>query len=241
VAFFHTKEIIILNYKFLGMSALIAGLILAFIAAGCEKKDTTAPGTAATHETVKTEDGITVTQPQTTYSLAKGDIIVFGRQQFNWLVLDVKDDKALLITESIITRRRFDSDSNVWESSEIRRYLNEDFYNAFSAFDKEHIAETTVITPYGETTIDKIFLLSEDEAERYFSDNNARIPSYGQKWWLRSGGHRPHHAAIVGAYGEIGGDYFFEAVDNSEIEVRPALWLNLINATHWRKEHVGKN
>ncbi len=51
-----------------------------------------------------------------------------------WRVLNVKDNKALLLSDRILDNRSFDelSDKVIWANSTIRKWLNEDsggFYN----------------------------------------------------------------------------------------------------------------
>jgi len=71
-----------------------------------------------------------------------GEIITFGN--YSWLVLDVEDGRALLLSEEIIGLRPFhNSDEYVnWEASDIRRFLNEEFLNQFGEDERVRIAET---------------------------------------------------------------------------------------------------
>ncbi|MCL2197334.1 MAG: DUF6273 domain-containing protein [Defluviitaleaceae bacterium] len=111
-----------------------------------------------------------------------GDIIQFG--DFNWLVLDVDGDYALVVTENIISHRRIHgagSGALTWEQSDMRRYLNDDFYNRFLTTEQSRIRETRVVIDHhwdggdsGNNTVDKIFLLSFDEVRRYFGDSGER-------------------------------------------------------------------
>jgi len=111
-----------------------------------------------------------------------GDVITFGK--FQWRVLDVDGVRALIITESVIEERAFHSVNDItnpttWEHSDIRKYLNGEFYNSFSAIDQAKIVETKNVNlgnPWYGTcdyadTLDKIFLLSYKEVVRYFGDS----------------------------------------------------------------------
>jgi len=109
----------------------------------------------------------------------------FGK--YNWRVLDAQNDKKLIITEDIIEARPYDSeftDENdfgnlVWESCSLRRYLNSVFLQKFTSQEQELIIETKLNNPnntwYGISggldSLDKIFLLSLEEADRYFGDS----------------------------------------------------------------------
>jgi len=64
---------------------------------------------------------------------------------YDWLVLERKDGRALLITEGIIERGPYHSkrEGITWEGCDLRRYLNGAFLNKFEEGDKERIAELT--------------------------------------------------------------------------------------------------
>ena len=112
-----------------------------------------------------------------------GEIIQFGG--YGWRVLDVQDNRALIITEDIIGVRPYDSDfdseftDEVWATCSLRKYLNDGFLNKFTPEDRERIIETKVDNPAnlwygtkgGKDTDDKIFLLSLEEADRYFGNS----------------------------------------------------------------------
>ena len=124
----------------------------------------------------------TPTQPAITVVI--GDIISFG--DYDWRVLDVEGDYALIITENIISyqwyhRGTFENPTweTRWETSEMREYLNTTFFNTFSTADRTRIRETTVINNWnpwfyiygGNDTTDRIFLLSIEEVVQYFGDS----------------------------------------------------------------------
>ena len=102
----------------------------------------------------------------------------------DWRVLEVRDGKALLISEKIIGKRWYHEQrtSITWEQCTLRKYLNGEFYNRLGAA-KSAIADTRNTnpnnpefgTPGGNETVEKIFLLSIGEAKKYFYDDNARI------------------------------------------------------------------
>jgi len=70
-----------------------------------------------------------------------GDIYPFGG--FDWRVLDVENNKALLITEKIIEQRPYNVDWTdiTWESCTLREYLNGEFLNKLGVA-KSAIADT---------------------------------------------------------------------------------------------------
>ncbi|MCL2085988.1 MAG: DUF6273 domain-containing protein [Oscillospiraceae bacterium] len=147
-------------------------------------------------------------------------------------MLEVKDGKALIISEKIIESRPYSYITNVWivtwENSDLRAYLNGEFYNSFKSTHKSRISTTTVKnndnqwygTPGGADTQDKIFLLSLEEVVKYFGDsgklknrpaNDVHVfrdefndkRNVGRWWWLRSPGNRSNYAAYVGRDGTV--------------------------------------
>lgn len=109
-----------------------------------------------------------------------------GAEPIEWLVLDKKDGKALLISRYGLESRVYSTKSVdiTWKNCTLRKWLNSDFLNtAFTPAEQKKIADTKVSadknpkysTDPGKTTTDKIFLLSLAEAEEYFPDNNSRI------------------------------------------------------------------
>jgi hypothetical protein len=159
-----------------------------------------------------------VSAPTTTptISVSVGDLIPFG--EYSWWVLDVQDNKALIITVNSILNHRYHegSDRNedrTWEQSVLRSYLNGEFYNQFSADDRAKIAETIVVnndnpwyeTSGGNDTNDKIFLLSIEQAVQYFGDSGQLA-------------NRPGRAA------RIDDEYNEERMSNSSNTGRPYAW-----------------
>ena len=147
-----------------------------------------------------------------------GDTIQLGK--IDWIVLTIDDGKALLLSDKIIETKAFDSISNDWENSEIRKYLNGAFYDTkFNNQEKKKIAETRLTTENQNRTDDKIFLLSVEEVNEYMGDNahlnmrNAKIAENIETkdtwwWWLRSPGFENYETAYVeedgNIYGHIG-------------------------------------
>ena len=124
-------------------------------------------------------------------SIKVGDTVSFGNFYINsntqkeavlFRVLDEKDGKLLILSENVLDCQPFNknSESSVWESSFIRKYLNEEFLKScFSDKEASLIVDTEVVnsdnpefgTHGGQNTVDKVFLLSVDEVEKYFNDS----------------------------------------------------------------------
>ena len=108
-----------------------------------------------------------------------GGKIRFGA--YDWVVLDRREDRALILTEKIIEKRVYHSQACeiTWETCDMRKYLNGEFYDSFGEEDRARIIEVINENPdnpwYGTSggnpTSDKIFLLSIDEVVRYFGDS----------------------------------------------------------------------
>ena len=168
---------------------IVAGLLIFMNTNGIWEADLTLD-TGTLHPT--TDAGTllsppTLTPVQAQANISVGDIIQFG--DFDWRVLDVQGNQALIITDRIIDTRMYHHTYGAvtWETSEIRQWLNGDFFASFSPHDQARIAETYVInndnpwdlselggwnnTPGGNNTMDRLFLLSIDEVLRYFGDS----------------------------------------------------------------------
>ena len=191
-----------------------------------------------------------------------GDIIEFGRYEqdnyfengpepIEWLVLDVSNGSALLISRYGLDAQAYHTvDTGItWANCTLRKWLNEIFYDeAFSQSEKQLINLTKVEnpdnpeqgTPGGADTEDKIFLLSDREFNRYFTNDELRIgiptlyaksngayinPDNGNSWWwLRSPGISPRTPLCISSTGSIykyGGE-----VTHDYGVVRPVLRLN---------------
>lgn len=122
------------------------------------------------------------TYPQSAIKDNDGNITGYNVEPIEWIVLNITDGKALLLSKEIIDGKAYNSTSstvngyygNNYAHSDIRKWLIEDFYNAaFSDNDKNTIVPTILdnsaeSSKYSsESTTDNIFLLSKSEAETY--------------------------------------------------------------------------
>ena len=110
-----------------------------------------------------------------------GDTIQFG--DFSWVVLDVYQGYALIITEYIhligVGRYNHFATGVTWEASTMRNLLNNEFFYRFKPSERARIRETLNVNEdnpwYGVTggndTVDRVFMLSISEAVRYFGDS----------------------------------------------------------------------
>jgi len=141
--------------------------------------------------------------------VSAGDIITLGTVRFtdNWLgrfskdlewrVLDVEDNRVLVITRNIIDlvdfneRRRGWEGVRSWEVSNLRHWLNNEFLSGLPEGMADHVLLTQVTNePYPEyqvngdpDTEDKVFLLSIGEVEKYFSSEEDRRAGFDCTSW----------------------------------------------------------
>lgn len=124
-----------------------------------------------------------------------GDMIVFG--QYEWRVLDIHDNAALIITEDIIEQRPYHDEYKdmTWAGCSLRKYLNGEFYDKFTEADKARIIPVRNKNPdnpwYGSNggadTEDSIFILNIDEVVcQYFGDSSSKLrnPGKNQRYWF---------------------------------------------------------
>ena len=210
-----------------------------------EPETTAAPTTMPEPTTIPTEPPVVWRVGQTvTMGVYPMESSGYGGD-IQWQVLDVSGDKALIISKDCLDAAKFHNakEAVTWETSDLRCWLNNDFlYMAFSNAELDYIQSTGLSTPDstygnktgGSDTTDKVFCLSIDEAERYFSsdsDRKATRTAYAKErtpydwWWLRSpGGSNDAAKAIVNDKGKImtGGNW----VTNNDA-VRPAMWVKM--------------
>lgn len=194
-----------------------------------------------------------------------GDYVIFGsyeqdnntsngKEDIEWLVLDVENDKALLISKYALDCKPYNEEETAvtWESCTLRTWLNNSFLNtAFTADEQELIPSVTVSadrnpnhsTSPGNSTQDKVFLLSIADAEGYLPYAKCEPTAYAitngaavyyktgtGPWWLRSPGIYQSWAAAVYSDGRINetghpvdtGEWYMD-----DYAVRPAIWVDL--------------
>ncbi len=188
-----------------------------------------------------------------------GDIITFGKYEqdrnkengpdpIEWRVLDKQDGKLLIITEKLIDELPYHA--IYWKHSPIRGFLNGSFLNDFTPEEKEMIVKTRV-EPHkhpeapdidqGSAVEEKVFLLSVDEAEKYFAKNEDRVstltaytiwfgdfdqqPGDAYPWWLRTAYWNGSVGAVIAA---VNADGIITVYPHSwNCALRPACWIQL--------------
>ncbi len=162
-----------------------------------------------------------------------GDTVTYGTDK--WLVADTAETgKKLLIRKKPAKAKsvyQVSGKAAVWESSSLREWLNQKFYQTcFSTYEQEKVLETSVVTAAnseygthgGSMTSDRVFLLDETEAVRY---HKVLKDKDNQKaWWLRTPGKAADSAAFVSPDGTV--MRYGYAADTKDLAVRPAIWVS---------------
>ena len=175
-----------------------------------------------------------------------------GKEIIKWLVLDKKDGKMLVISKYALECQPYNTnDINVtWETCSLRTWLNNDFINTAFSDNERSVIPTVMVsadenpdynTDPGNTTQDRVFLLSVAEVDKYFNSKTAsqcRPTNYavyngadvnnnnGKCWWLlRSPGVIQTNAAFVYSDGDIG--KVGSNVTCNNRGVRPAMWIDI--------------
>ncbi len=169
-----------------------------------------------------------------------------GKDAIEWQVIAVEGNRALVIsTYALETLPYHEENTSVtWETSYIRSWLNGEFINkAFTPKQQEIILPSNVSNSKvnsfgihgGNDTVDKVFLLSLEEAESCFDENIHRETKTtvaastkldgSCHWWLRSPGSTGNEAAYVAINGQAvkGGNI----VSNANGGIRPAMWIKI--------------
>ncbi len=82
----------------------------------------------------------------------------FKCEPITWNILSKNNGEYYILSSVLLDAHRFDDDSNNYTNSEIRSFLNNDFYNSAFALGNSHIKKTTV-----DGNQDNVFLLSHQE------------------------------------------------------------------------------
>ena len=187
------------------------------------------------------------------------DIVTFGRypqngsasESIEWIVLERNGKGMLLISRYALDCKPYNTkhEAVTWEICTLRAWLNNTFYQMAFTGEEKGIIQVSQLknednpeygTEGGKDTNDKVFLLSLEEAKRYFPNDEARRckPTANAVandafdfmigiclWWLRSPGDNSRSAADVSIDGSVDASGCF--VNDDFVGVRPALRINL--------------
>lgn len=195
--------------------------------------------------------------------------LYFKYEPVKWRILEIKGNQALLLADKALDEWPYStSKSATWETSAARSGTRTFTERAFTSNELNAIIETSLEnkpnisygTSGGNTTKDKVFLLSEEDvygskaalhgfstspdtydAARYCKSStyakakrlhsDTREGSAGNcNWWLRSPGRDSNSAAYVFVLGN--GNSSGSFVDSRNLGLRPAMWIDLSTAKY---------
>ena len=173
-----------------------------------------------------------------------------GKEAIEWIVLANDGHMATMISRYALDCVPYNTSkaSVTWMTCSLRKWLNSTFLNtAFTQDEQEWLQTVTVTadknpeysTEPGRVTLDKVYLLSIPEVNKYISLDKARIcvpTAYAKAqgvytksgvcwWWLRSPGGGSNCAARVDVDGSV--DYGGYGVNHDREGVRPVVVLRL--------------
>ena len=165
-----------------------------------------------------------------------------GPEEIEWVVLDVQDGKALLLSKYGLEAKPYNTEYTdvTWETCTLRAWLNSDFLNkAFSAEEQSAILTTTVdnsssqgyndlILIDGNNTQDKIFLLSYAEANRYLS----------VKYWKEDDGNNTKSRVAPTDYAIETGAYSTDIYQTADGKPAGWWWLRMPGLSNFDAPYV---
>lgn len=213
------------------------------------------------NESQKLYDGIIKIHPEIPFKYAKvGDRVYFGKysnddsekKTIDWIVLAKEKNRVLVISDDAIDNKPYEESAShaSWETCSLRKWLNDRFYKAaFSKTEQDYIMTSKVTadknpeydTDPGKDSMDKLFLLSVTEVEKYLKDKiNRECQLINIKydycdWWLRTPGKNEEYTSIVDWDGWITteksvrefNEYTNKWMDAPSEGVRPAMWIEI--------------
>jgi eukaryotic-like serine/threonine-protein kinase len=173
-----------------------------------------------------------------------------GKEPLEWIVLDVQDNKAMLLSKYCIDTVIFYPERvpMYWGKSDLRAWMNGDFLQeAFTPEEQALILTTTVkndnphgMKGAGEDTLDQVYLLSKSEVLHFFPEMADRVaypteyakskgctvdPKTGScRWWTRTPGARKMDICGMRLDGRIS-SYGMQDVDWPTNTMRPVMWV----------------
>ena len=187
-----------------------------------------------------------------------GDIVWLGIKPMPWLVMENRDGRLMLISKYAFDCQAYNNTfyKMKLENSAVYKWLNGDFYKLFFNDEEKNIIAGTYIddedrlhtVKIADKQESKLFLLSVDEAKKYFPEaenRRARITLHGKRkvmwvsfdvyahWWLRTPSldkvAGESHVDYTGEIQRHGGTVMSNGYDvfYDHYGVRPAMHLTL--------------
>ena len=184
-----------------------------------------------------------------------GNIVNFGileKKEIEWIILSIDGEEALITSCYGVALHAYNNDPapSSWRTCSLRSWLNKDFLlSHFSQAEQAEIHAVILaekesdISFSGDELSDKVFVLSEDEAKRYFCKQSDRVLLYHDglsgtwafrnglmttcRWWMRgnTGDFNGRNCApVCDCDGSFGG---YQVANSPRMAVRPAMWVSL--------------
>ena len=173
-----------------------------------------------------------------------------GAEAIEWIVLAQQDEQVMLISKYCLDCKPYNTTlkSVDWANCSLRKWLNDEFFStAFTTEEQAQILTVTNENPShdiaqtssGESTFDRVFILSRTEAEDLFDSVTARIAAptaYARAkgahfntetragwWWLRTTSFLNDHVTYTTSLGGVSTDG--REVNRTDAGVRPVIWI----------------
>ena len=180
-----------------------------------------------------------------------------GAEAIEWLVLDVQEDRALLLSRYALDAQPFHKKYEyvTWDTSTIRQWLNGTFYNSAFSEDEKTIMERTTLLPdrnpyikcdSGRETADYVFLLSLEEVDAFIQSNGNidkdALLCYPTDYAVQQGTYKnkdtggcwwwlrtsaDDNLAVCSVNSDTIIDYHDGTVNSPKAGVRPAIWVSI--------------
>lgn len=166
-------------------------------------------------------------------------------QTITWIVIASDDIGYLLLSEKALNCLPYSSviKCGDWDTSEIRNWLNEQFFDEAFSDNEKQIIRLTKTSPSNvvNQTEDRVFILSDEEIQRYleekndssllkceptaFAINNGAVRYTNLAagwWWTRTTCSNVSYAKTIDGFGKMSQEF----KDKKGGGVRAALWIN---------------
>ena len=174
-------------------------------------------------------------------SYRQGNASIDGVEPIEWIIVKREGTRARVLSKYALDAMKYSRfDTATWESSEIRRWLNDEFLKtAFTQEEEAVIAQRYVDLGKGKrNTQDKVFLMCRQDVEAVWPELEGRaaqatpyalskeMPYTNEKgecrWWLCFSNNRKKGDSV-----RYDGKFSSDPVKTYTLGVRPAMWINL--------------
>lgn len=174
-------------------------------------------------------------------SYRQGNASIDGVEPIEWIIVKREGTRAMVLSKYALDAMKYSRfDTATWESSEIRRWLNDEFLKtAFTQEEEAVIAQRYVDLGKGKrNTQDKVFLMCRQDVEAVWPELEGRaaqatpyalskeMPYTNEKgecrWWLCFPNNRKKGDSV-----RYDGKFSSDPVKTYTLGVRPAMWINL--------------